>query len=388
MPSFVVRLPILLALLGSGIQSAAAQAPACDRWRSELASLRDSGGGNPRAAQRVGAELSRAINYGRQLGCDRIGFGGGAPECAALNARIGQLQAQYAQLQGQSQYDGTAQRRAQLASLIEANCQPSGVFQTAPPLPVEAQRRQPVRERSFFEALFGIEPQRQAPVEPLESTLPELDPDAPQEKGIRYGAGQPVCVRSCDGFFFPLSNSPGGRDNQGAMCAALCPSAEMQVFYMTGNGNIESAVSRNGEPYSALPNASKYLRSYDPTCGCRKQGESWTAALREAENMLERQRGDVIVTPAKSEELSRPRTLASRRQKPAKGEKTPAEAPASVEAIPTAGHDSAGIGPKDTGSGDTLDKGLGVRKNVTGANGEQKSIRVVAPNLAPQHLTP
>ena len=50
-------------------------------------------------------------------------FGGGSPECGPLNNRINQLQSQYSQLQGQAQSDGSAERRAQLASLIEANCQ-------------------------------------------------------------------------------------------------------------------------------------------------------------------------------------------------------------------------------------------------------------------------
>lgn len=374
----------------AGLSMAQAQSPSCDRWRAELAGMRSGGQRNAGAAQRVGAELSRAINYSRQIGCDRGFFGGGSPECGPLNNRINQLQSQYSQLQGQAQSDGSAERRAQLTSLIEANCQSRGVFQSPPPLPVgAAPQQQPRRERTFFEALFGIEPQRGGPAEPIESTLPELDPNPTNEEkpGIRFGAGMPVCVRTCDGFFFPLSNSPGGRENQAEMCAALCPSAEMQVFYMSGNGDIESAVGRGGQSYSSLPNASKYTRSFDPTCGCRKPGESWTVALRDAERMIDRQRGDVIVTQAKSDELAKPRGVATpRRQKNAPPAPPPVAAgPATpAEAIPTAGNESSGIGSLDTAGNDTLGRGLGVRRDVTGANGEKKTIRVVAPNLAPQ----
>lgn len=391
------RIAFLMLTIAASVDAARAQSPTCDRWRAELAGLPNPGQRNPAGAQRVGAELSRAINYSRQLGCERGFFGGGSPECAPLNSRINQLQAQYAQLQGQTQSDGFSQRRAQLAGLIQANCQSRGVFQTPPPLPVGAtpqQPAQPRRERTFFEALFGIEPQRSQPVAPIESTLPELDPDQlPGEKpGIRFGAGMPVCVRTCDGFFFPLSNSPGGRDNQAEMCAALCPSAEMQVFYMSGNGEIESAVGRGGQSYASLPNAAKYTRSFDPTCGCRSPGESWTTALRDAERMIERQRGDVIVTQAKADELSKPRGVATpRRQKnapPAASPPAPAPVAANstvlTEAIPTAGTESSGIGSLDTAGSDTLGQGLGLRRDVTGANGEKKSIRIVAPNLAPQ----
>jgi Protein of unknown function (DUF2865) len=382
------RMAIFLFVLTAGANVALAQSPACDRWRAEFANLRSGGGGQrgAAAAQQVGAELSRTINYARQFGCDRGRlFAGAPPECGQLNARISQLQAQYSQLQGQAQSDGNAGRRAQLAGLIEANCQGRGVYQTPPPLPVGVvpQQQQPRRERTFFEALFGIEPPRGPIPEPIESTLPELDPNKPpEEKGIRFGAGMPVCVRTCDGYFFPLSNSPGGRENQAEMCAALCPSAEMQVFYMSGNGDIESAVGRGGQSYASLPNAGKYIRSFDPTCGCRKQGESWTAALRDAERMLDRQRGDVIVTQAKADELSKPRGIATpRKQKNAPVAQTPIVA---SEAIPTAGTESSGIGSQDTAGGDTLGQGLGLRRDVTGANGEKKSIRIVAPNLAPQ----
>jgi hypothetical protein len=383
------RMAIVLLIVAGGAETSFAQTPACDRWRAEFASLRAGGGQRSgAAAQQVGAELSRTINYARQFGCDRGRlFAGAPPECSQLNARINQLQSQYSQLQGQAQPDGNAERRAQLAGLIDTNCQGRGVYQTPPPLPVGASPRQqqPRRERTFFEALFGIEPSRETPLEPIDSTLPELDPNAPpEEKGIRFGAGMPVCVRTCDGYFFPLSNSPGGRENQAEMCAALCPSAEMQVFYMSGNGNIDSAVGRGGQSYSSLPNAGKYTRSFDPTCGCRKQGESWIVALRDAERMLDRQRGDVIVTQAKSDELSKPRAVATpRRPKNAPAAPTPAPAPA-AEAIPTAGTESSGIGSQDSVGADTLGQGLGLRRDITGANGEKKSIRIVAPNLAPQ----
>jgi Protein of unknown function (DUF2865) len=383
---FLCRMAIFLLAFTAGANLALAQSPSCDRWRAEFASLRGGGQRNTAAAvQQAGAELARAINYARQIGCDRGRFFGGAsPECGPLNARINQLQAQFSQAQGQAQPDGNAERRAQLASLIETNCQARGVYQTPPPAPVGVvPQQQPQRERSFFDALFGIEPQRGPAPEPVESTLPELDPNKPpEEKGLRYGAGMPVCVRTCDGFFFPLSNSPGGRENQAEMCAALCPSAEMQVFYMSGNGNIESAVGRGGQSYTSLPNAGKYIRSFDPTCGCRKQGESWTIALRDAERMLDRQRGDLIVTQAKADELSKPRGIATpRKQKNVPAAQTPTATP---EIIPTAGTESSGIGSQDAVGSDTLGQGLGLRRDVTGANGEKKSIRIVAPNLAPQ----
>ncbi|MDP3320971.1 MAG: hypothetical protein Q8S58_17745, partial [Bosea sp. (in: a-proteobacteria)] len=56
---------------------AVAQSPACNAWRSELATLQGQGGGDPRAAQmaqRVGSQLAQATNQYRAMGCERGGF--------------------------------------------------------------------------------------------------------------------------------------------------------------------------------------------------------------------------------------------------------------------------------------------------------------------------
>jgi hypothetical protein len=195
-------------------------------------------------------------------------------------------------------------------------------------------------------------------------------------------------VRTCDGFFFPLSNSPGGRENQSDMCQALCPAAETTVFYMGGDGDIESATGRNGQSYTSLANASRYQRGFDASCSCRKTGESWTSALREAEGMLDRQRGDVIVSEKRAAELSQPRQdtrAETRRRQQAKVEPTPAEEqPMSSLNSPTAGTESAGVGPQGAGSNPTLRQGLGTRREIQTADGEKRTIRVVAPGLSPQ----
>src|SRR5690606_17190713 len=90
----------LTALLGLG-SVALAQSPACNAWRSELASLQNQRGDAraAQAAQRVGAQLAQASNQYRAMGCDRGGFlffgEAPPPRCGGLRARIGQLQQQY-----------------------------------------------------------------------------------------------------------------------------------------------------------------------------------------------------------------------------------------------------------------------------------------------------
>lgn len=112
-------------------------------------------------------------------------------------------------------------------------------------------------------------------------------------------------MRSCDGYFFPLANNNGNADE---MCQALCPGAETTAFGMSAGGDIQNAASRStGQPYSSLPNAGKYTRSFDATCTCRGQGQSWSEALKNAEYLLDKRKGDVIVTEQRAAELSRPK---------------------------------------------------------------------------------
>lgn len=353
---------------------AVAQSPACDAWRSELASLQGQRSGDGRAAQaaqRVGAELAQATNRFRAMGCERGGFlffgEAPPPQCGGLRAQISQLQAQFSSLQRQAQGGPVEQRRAQLAAAINNNC-----------------RAQP---RGFFETIFGLEPRRGE----IDSTMPELDPDQTEPERPRMGGNYAVCVRSCDGFFFPLANSPGGREGQDEMCQALCPGTETSAFFMQNGGEIQNAVSRGGTPYSSLPNAGKYQRSFDAACTCRAQGQSWAQALRDAEELLDKRKGDVIVTEQRAAELSRPKQDPKRRgaAQPPAAAPGPAAAPDLIdekpmpsENSPTAGTESAGVGPQSVGER-VIERGDGLKRESHSVTGEKRTVRIVAPNLAP-----
>ena len=370
--------------------AALAQSPACDNWRAELSSLQGQRGGDARAAQaaqRVAGQLAQLSSQYRSMGCDRGGFlffgEQPPPQCGGIRAQLGALQQQYAQLQQQAQGGAIEHRRAQLAALINNNC-----------------RAQP---RGFFETIFGIEPRRGE----IDSTLPELDPDEPREPGEsqpRQGGPYTVCVRSCDGYFFPLANSPGGREGQDEMCQSLCPGSETLAFGMSSGGDIQNAVARStGQPYSSLPNALKYTRSFDAACTCRAPGQSWAQALANAEQMLDQRKGDIIVTEQRSQEMSRPKPEQPQRGKKgaasapmaeAKPATSPAPAPTTLQAapgdepasdanVPTASTESAGVGPQRIDGEKTLQQGDGLKRESKSVTGERRTVRIVAPNLAP-----
>jgi hypothetical protein len=60
----------------------------------------------------------------------------------------------------------------------------------------------------------------------------------------------------------------------------------------------------------------------------------------------------------------------------------PDEKPMPSENSPTAGTESAGVGPQSVGER-VLDKGDGLRRESQSVTGERRTVRIVAPNLAP-----
>ncbi len=397
---FIRMVTLAAAALAGSTLGVGAQSPQCDAWRGELSRLeRGGGGGDPRAAaqaQRVGAELGRAQAAYASMQCGAAWVFQAPPaQCGPLGARIGQLRAQYASLNQQGG-GGNENRRRALMAAISDNCR-AGVFRSEPGFtpgmpPGAVAPAAPRPPRNIFEALFGVQDDYRPPVAPM----PELDGQQPldqQERAPSWGSGRPVCVRTCDGAFFPLSNSPGGRGGQQEMCQALCPGAETLVFYMAGSGNIDDAVGRDGRSYLSLANANRFTRQFDASCSCRKPGQSWAQALADAEEMIERRRGDILVSAARAEEMSRPRISAPDQRADARRRQQQAQVIAEDDAAnravdqagraaPTAGTDSAGIAAGPVGGG-TVRANEGERREIAAPGGERRTVRVIAPNIAP-----
>ncbi len=368
----------LAAFLAAG-EAAVAQMEACQRYRAELAALDRGGGGQvSAAAERQRIEIARMDNYFHSIGCGQRGmfgglFGGNEPaECGAIAQRLRQMQANYASLMAQNREGGNVEaRRRQLRIAVDQTC--------------NAEHPAFSGARGFFESIFGA-PKGRQPLDP--ERLPE-DPEA-LEADRSLGGRRLVCVRSCDGYFFPLSN--GSRENADTMCQALCPGAETTAFAMPGSDDaLERAISLRGTPYTSTPNAFKFQQSFNESCSCKKNGQTWAQILRRAEGMIEHRRGDIIVTAEKAEELSRPKvTPAQAREterkaadkKASDAEETEAAAELGASA-PTASQESAGIGPQSIETSRVVGSGEGPKQDLTTGDGTKRSVRVIAPDLIP-----
>jgi hypothetical protein len=104
------------------------------------------------------------------------------------------------------------------------------------------------------------------------------------------------CVRSCDGFFFPLSGAAMSGGGEEAACRRLCPTAEVKVYISQGSADIEDARSRDtGRRYAQMANALSYRKQVDASCTCSANGVGLTN-LKDALKDPSLRRGDVVMT--------------------------------------------------------------------------------------------
>ncbi len=127
------------------------------------------------------------------------------------------------------------------------------------------------------------------------------------ERRQTFGGSMYVCVRTCDGSFFPLPYSGASGASLEDVCQALCPNTAVELYTMPFGGTIDEGASATGARYSALQNAFKFQQTYDPTCSCRRPNQSWADALAAAERRFGHNSHDIIVTVEASEQMSRPK---------------------------------------------------------------------------------
>ncbi|WP_419912864.1 DUF2865 domain-containing protein [Hoeflea sp.] len=91
-----------------------------------------------------------------------------------------------------------------------------------------------------------------------------------------YSRYRTVCVRTCDGYYFPVSfsASPLQFVSDAQRCAEMCPAADVDLyFHKVPDQESEDMVSAVDQtPYRDLPTAFAYRtsdRSDDPQCTCQ-----------------------------------------------------------------------------------------------------------------------
>jgi hypothetical protein len=321
--------------------------PVCQRLEAQLAAV-DRGATDParaeqirryeEAAARQSAELERVTVQAKRMGCDSSGFfslfSNQSAQCGPVNNQIQQMRGNLDQITtslerlrgsgGSGSFERDQQRRSVLAALAQNNCGPQYAGRAN-------------QGGGFFDTLFGGNNNNNGNV------------------GTDFGAPsstyKTMCVRTCDGFYFPVSyaTTPARFGDDEQACKNLCPAAEATLFTHRSNEDMTRAVSINGQPYSALPNAFKYRQAFNPSCVCKPQGQTWAETMKGVEDRGAVEQGDVVVTDERAKQLSQPAQGRPARSSPQKGA-APAQGAAAPEtpagpATPPADRPIRTVGP-------------------------------------------
>jgi len=327
-------------------QGAAPASPMCPRLEAQLATIdRGGGGGDPAkeeqirryqdAATKQQGELDRVTQQAKRMGCDSSGFfslfSGQSAQCGPVNNQIQQMRANLDQITNSLERlrtgggaDRDNQRRSVLTALAQNNCGPQYV--NAAPGP-----------GNFLQNMFGN----------------NNPPPSGTDFGPQSGTFRTVCVRSCDGAYFPISFAtvPARFPDDEKTCKALCPAAEASLFaYRNPGEDMNQAVSIGGQPYTSSPNAFKFRQEFNPSCACKAAGQTWSDALKSIDDKAAaEQQGDIIVTEESAKKMARPLPAKGAPVAPRKGATTataPATpAPAADPAAAAAGDKIRTVGP-------------------------------------------
>lgn len=271
---------------------------ACLQLESQLAAI-DRGGAQQQynqlnaQYQQQRAAYDATYRQADQAGCIVLFRRFAPPQCTAILNNLDQRQAGVRQLEqalaAANPGQVTALRDNLLRSLAANNCGPQyaafGVQQQG---------------GGLLDRLFGA------------NTVPYPTGIVPNVETFRT-----VCVRSCDGGFFPISfaTTQAQFAADEAVCQQQCPGAQLYMYRNPG-GDMTTATNLAGDRYATSPNAFLFQTAFNPACGCRPANGTTTAAVTPyvptAEEQLAALRSVVPVPLRRPEPSEDPETLANR----------------------------------------------------------------------------
>ncbi len=270
MPSRITN-AIAISVLLVGMLPAGAEASAlCERLRDRLLMI-DEGGTSPEinsyasSIAQQNLELRKARQDQRRLRCLTSSIvqirPDGGNDCGELASAIARMEAnrdilttRLADLRASRVSDA----RSELMTALELN----GCGAEEAILPEEPQRTpyldslpEPYRPNRAAEAADS------APLPPI-GMMPS-------------GNVRTLCVRTCDGGFFPISSQTSAMNfaRDAAQCQQMCPGTETELFFHAPERSetIDMVSAVTGQPYRDLANAFLYRNrrtDADPACAC------------------------------------------------------------------------------------------------------------------------
>ncbi len=352
------RLLTALAVAASLVLAVAhpALANVCRSIEAELASAgRGPSSRERQIAGRAAVEAQQLYAHMRSIGCDRqtfLFFGQPPPpECGGYRARLAQLQSA-----GRAAYGPDEGRRRQLTAMLAShNCRTSPTAPEARSAPLTA-------------GLFDDGTRRRGEINSDDIDRPRI------EARIRGTGGKAVCVRTCDGYYFPLHVRGAALQEDGdKVCQSLCPATETKIFF--NPGEIEDARSPEGETYGNLENAFRYRKTYDASCLCRRPETITGQDQPQVLNPLDRRPNedfDVLNRDPDEDAPLRGMTPVPGRRQDTRlfGNRPPPAPPAPPQP------------PPDVPADRMVTSQQGEVREMRGKDGVTRSVRVIAPELS------
>ncbi len=272
------------ALVFLALFTVGAAAQSCGALKSQLAAAE---AGSPNAAV-----VARIERKSRSYGCDKPAGRGRSSACAGIDAQLRQAKA-----------GGVNRSRVRrLRSQIDTHCTEQKSWTEA--LRVGPRRESKGNRRgNFITRLFGrngddsegfaeaeVDPRTVQPAKGVE----RVDLDTGRASGggsgssggnyaalatrsggakgsSRTGNQRTMCVRLCDGFYFPINNHSHSDNyyDELAMCVGRCPGADVSLYVHSNGVAVEQMRSTmTGEAYVHLPTAFAYRKTLSPSCSC------------------------------------------------------------------------------------------------------------------------
>ena len=109
-------------------------------------------------------------------------------------------------------------------------------------------------------------------------TWSSSEEETPQGKGSQFGnlpfaTYRTVCVRLCDGFYFPVSFAtlPNHFQRDADVCQSRCAAPAELYYHQNPGGAMEQAMSmKNQTPYVGLKVAFRYRKELVQGCSCKE----------------------------------------------------------------------------------------------------------------------
>jgi hypothetical protein len=129
-------------------------------------------------------------------------------------------------------------------------------------------------ERNLGRRQRGVDDER-ASSDPFYPSSPSTEPrespsDDRQKNAASLRTYRTVCVRLCDGYFFPISFAVSRRNlaRDARRCQESCGTEARLFYHSDANADIADMTDLEGQPYSKLESAFLYRTTYFPNCKC------------------------------------------------------------------------------------------------------------------------